>query len=307
MNLSEYSILIKEYARELGFGACGFSKAEMLHRDREFLRKWLDNGLNAAMQYMDNHFEKRVDPTKLVEGAKSVISVVYNYFPQRQQEHAEAPVLSKYAYGIDYHFVLKEKLKNLLNYIQENIQQVDGRVFVDSAPVLDRAWAARSGIGWIGKNTNLIVPKLGSFVFIGEIILDLELEYDKPIEDRCGSCTKCISACPTNALVMPYTLDSNRCISFLTIENKGEIPEKYKGKFQNRVYGCDICQDVCPWNSNHAPTDEDAFKPHPKLLDLHNQDWNELDEETYREVFKKSAVKRAKFGGLRRNIDFLKD
>lgn len=307
MNLPDKSILIKEYAKELGFNACGFSKAEMLHRDKEFLKKWLDSGLNAAMQYMENHFEKRVDPTKLVEGAKSVISVVYNYFPQKQQEHAEAPVLSKYAYGIDYHFVLKEKLKNLLKYIQENIQQVDGRVFVDSAPVLDRAWAARSGIGWIGKNTNLIVPKLGSFVFIGEIILDLELEYDKPIEDRCGSCTKCISACPTNALVMPYKLDSNRCISFLTIENKDAIPEKFKGKFQNRVYGCDICQDVCPWNSKHASTTEEAFKPQPKLLELNKYDWNDLDEETYRGIFKKSAVKRAKFGGLRRNIDFLKD
>lgn len=306
MDTKDKGILIKAKAQELGFAACGFSKAEELKKDKAFLQKWLDNGLHAGMQYMENHFEKRTDPSKLVEGAKSVISVVFNYYPEEVQGNGDTPVISKYAYGVDYHFVLKDKLKELLKYIQSDIEEVEGRVFTDSAPVLDRAWAARSGLGWIGKNTNLIVPNLGSFVFIGELILDIELEYDAPIEDRCGSCTKCISACPTNALVMPYKMDSNRCISFLTIENKAEIPEKFKGKFENRMYGCDICQDVCPWNKDHKVTTEEAFKPHPKLLELDKEGWKNLDEDTYREIFKKSAVKRAKYSGLRRNIDFLK-
>jgi epoxyqueuosine reductase len=305
MNLIERSILIKEHAQKIGFNACGISKAEELVEEKIFLKSWLDKGLHATMQYMENHFEMRTNPTLLVEGAKSVISVALNYYPQEQQSDQTAPILSKYAYGMDYHFVLKEKLEILLAFITENFGETQARVFTDSAPVLDRAWAAKSGIGWIGKNTNLIVPKLGSFVFIGEIILDIELEYDEPIEDRCGSCTKCISACPTNALVMPYLLDSNRCISYLTIENKGEIPEKFKGKFENRVYGCDICQDVCPWNANHKPTKEPQFIASKKLLELSAEEWQNLVEETYREVFKKSAVKRAKYKGLRRNIDFL--
>jgi len=307
MDYIEISKNIKAKATALGFDGCGFAKAELLPHDKAFLQKWLDRGLHSAMQYMENNFDKRTDPRELVDGAKSVISVIYNYYPEEEQKDSEAPVISKYAYGTDYHFVLKDKLKELFNFIHETIQPITGRVFVDSAPVLDRAWAARSGLGWIGKNTNLIVPDLGSFVFIGELIIDLELEYDTPISDRCGSCTKCIQACPTNALVVPYLLDSNRCISNLTIENKGAIPEKFKGTFENRVYGCDICQDVCPWNKGHKPTKEKAFSPHPRLLEMNVEEWHQLDEETYREVFRKSAVKRAKYSGLKRNLDFLKE
>jgi epoxyqueuosine reductase len=305
MNVAEKSILIKEKALELGFDACGIAKAEALSNEKLVLRKWLDRGLHAGMHYMENYFDKRTDPTILVPGAQSVISVVLNYFPDVQQLDNEAPVLSKYAYGVDYHYVLKEKLKQLLILINAEIGKTTGRVFVDSAPVLDRTWAAKSGVGWIGKNTNLIVPEVGSFVFIGEIILDMELDYDTAIEDRCGSCTKCINACPTNALVVPYLLDSNRCISYLTIENKEAIPEKFKGKFENRVYGCDICQDVCPWNSKVKPTKETQFTPSKKLLELTHAEWQELDEPIYRELFKNSPVKRAKFAGLKRNIDFL--
>jgi epoxyqueuosine reductase len=307
MTITEKTELIKQQAHLLGFDACGISSAEELTPDKHFLQKWLDQGLHASMKYMENHFEKRTNPAILVEGAKSVISVVLNYFPENQQADSEAPVLSKYAYGADYHFVMKEKLRELFDFINTDITSCEGRVFVDSAPVLDRAWAAKSGVGWIGKNTNLIVPNVGSFVFIGEIILDMELAYDSPIEDRCGSCTKCISACPTNALLMPYLLDSNRCISFLTIENREEIPEKFSGKLQNRVYGCDICQDVCPWNKKAKAHNVNEFKPSKKLLELTREEWQKLDEETYREVFRKSAVKRAKYSGLRRNLDFLNE
>ena len=305
MSLADKAILIKEQAKILGFCACGISKAELLNQDKQFLKTWLDRSLNASMHYMENNFEKRTDPRQLLPGAKSVISVALNYYPKEQQKDTKSPVISKYAYGTDYHFVLKDKLKILLSFINKNIAKANGRVFVDSAPVLDRAWAARAGIGWIGKNTNLIVPETGSFVFIGELIVDIELAVDTPIEDRCGSCTKCISACPTNALIVPYLLDSNRCISYLTIENKEEISSSFKGKFENRVFGCDICQDVCPWNSKAKPTQEKAFKPNKKLLELSKEEWHNLDEETYHEIFKKTAVKRAKYSGLRRNIDFL--
>ena len=306
MDLSEKTILIKAEARRLGFEACGISKADELVREKEFLQKWLDKGLHASMEYMANHFDKRTDPRELVEGAKSVVSVVLNYYPSETQQDQKAPVLSKYAYGTDYHFVLKDKLKSLFTFINDSIEPVNGRVFVDSAPVLDRAWAARSGIGWIGKNTNLIVPEVGSFVFIGELIIDLELLADAPIEDRCGSCTKCISACPTNAIVMPYLVDSNRCISFLTIENKKAIPQKFQAKFENRVYGCDICQDVCPWNKKIKSHSVSEFIPPKKLMELTTDEWHNLDEDTYRELFRKSAVKRAKFTGLKRNLKFLK-
>ncbi len=305
MTISEKSILIKQKALELGFAAVGFAAAGELTKEKEFLRIWLDEGLHASMHYMENYFDKRVNPQVLVPGAKTVISLALNYFPGELQHDESAPVLSKYAYGIDYHFVLKDKLKSLFGYINSAIQPVEGRGFVDSAPVLDRAWAARAGLGWIGKNTNLIIPRTGSFVFIGELIIDLELEYDKPINERCGSCTRCILACPTNALIKPYVLDSNRCISFLTIENKDAIPETYKGKLEDRVYGCDICQDVCPWNRNHEATTETAFTPSKRLLGLSLQEWREMDETTFRELFKKSAVKRAKFQGLKRNIDFI--
>ncbi len=305
MDKNEISGKIKSKAIELGFESCGISKAEKLSSHERFLKNWLTKGLHASMHYMANHFEKRLDPTKLESGTKSVISVLLNYYPERTQESKALPKVAKYAYGKDYHYVIREKLKVLLGYINEELVPCSGRVFTDSAPVLDRAWAANSGLGWIGKNTNLIVPHKGSFFFIGEILIDKELEYDSPIPDMCGSCTKCISACPTNALVTPYLLDSNRCISYQTIENKEDIPTKYKGKFQNWAFGCDICQDVCPWNKFTEPTKKAEFTPHSKLLEMTRKEWQEMDEEKFRTIFKNSAVKRAKFKGLRRNIDFL--
>lgn len=304
MNKSDATILIKDKAIELGFYSCGISKVERLTKNEVFLRQWLDKGLNAAMQYMENNFDKRVDPSLLVENSKSVISVLLNYFPSKTQNQ-NAPVVAKYAYGEDYHFVIKDKLKLLFDYINEHISSSTGRCFTDSAPVLDRTWAERSGLGWIGKNTNLIVPGKGSYYFIGELIIDLELDYDKPIKELCGSCTKCLSACPTNALVVPYVLDSKRCISFQTIENKGEIPEMYAGKFENRVFGCDICQDVCPWNKYASPNTEERFNPSTEMLSYSKEDWRNMDQSTFNSVFRKSAVKRAKYSGIRRNLDFL--
>ena len=250
--------------------------------------------------------EKRLDPGKLVEGARSVISVLLNYYPSEIQKSEDAPVISKYAYGTDYHFVIKDKLKSLLQFIQEEIAPCSGRPFVDSAPVLDRAWARRAGLGWIGKNSHLISPKHGSFFFIGELIIDLELAYDHPADtDFCGSCTRCIDACPTKAIVAPHTIDARKCISYLTIENREEIPETFKGQLQDRMYGCDICQDVCPWNRNPTPHNVKAFQPKPELLAMNRVDWKELDREKFNLLFRKSAVKRAGFKGLRRNIDFL--
>ena len=305
MDKKEISQKIKEKALVLGFESCGISKAEKLSSQENFLKNWLEKGLHASMQYMANHFQKRLDPTLLEPGTKSVISVLLNYCPQYKQDSADIPKIAKYAYGKDYHYVIRDKLKELLSYINNDLAPCSGRVFTDSAPILDRAWAAKSGLGWIGKNTNLIVPHKGSFFFIGEILIDVELDYDSPISDMCGSCTKCISACPTNALVAPYLLDSNRCISYQTIENKEDIPEKYNGKFQNWAFGCDICQDVCPWNRFASGTKEKEFTPHPDLLQMTKEDWEELKEEKFRTIFKDSAVKRTKFSGLRRNIDFL--
>lgn len=305
-NIVENTERIKQKALELGFDSCGFAKAEMLPKQERFLRNWLDKGLHASMQYMENHFEKRIDPTVLISGAKTVISVLLNYFPQ-QVQNENAPRIAKYAYGEDYHYVIRDKLNELLDYINKEIIPCNGRGFTDSAPVLDRAWAAKAGLGWIGKNTNLIVPQKGSFFFIGELIVDIELKYDEPVKDMCGSCTKCIQACPTNALVVPYLLDSNRCISFQTIENKEDIPDKFKGNFKNWVFGCDICQDVCPWNKKAEPTKEEAFNADKRLLKMTTEDWYNLNEETYREIFRKSAVKRTKYSGLKRNLDFIKD
>lgn len=296
---------IKAKALELGFESCGISKARELTKEKLFLEKWLKNGLHASMSYMANHKEKRVNPQKLVPGAKSVISVLLNYMPVVKQKKNNAPKVAKYAYGKDYHFVLKEKLKALLNYINEELKPCSGRVFTDSAPVLERAWAEKAGLGWIGKNTNLIVPHKGSFFFIGELIIDLDLEYDEPISDLCGSCTKCVQACPTNALVVPYLLDSKRCISFQTIENKEEIPENLIGKFENWVFGCDICQDVCPWNRYAEPTKSTEFSPNPKFLELDAEGWRNMDRDTFNEIFRKSAVKRTKFTGIKRNLRFL--
>jgi epoxyqueuosine reductase len=298
---------IKDKALELGFSAVGFAKAEALPEAATHLKDWLAAGHQAEMAYMNKHFEKRTDPTLLVEGAKTIISVLLNYTPSQKQTHADAPKLARYAYGRDYHFTLKDKLKQLYNHIRETIYPaLEGRFFVDSAPVLDRAWAARSGLGWIGKNTNLIHKKLGSYVFIGELIINLELAPDAPIKEACGGCQRCIDACPTNALIGPYQLDAKRCISYLTIENKGPIPSDYQNQFNNWVFGCDICQEVCPWNWKARPHKEPDFTPHSGILELTNDEWHQMSEDTFHQIFKHSAVKRTKYLGLKRNLQFLK-
>lgn len=306
-NSRTYSNLIKQKARELGFLFCGISKAGFLEEEAPHLENYLKNGFHGEMSYMENHFDKRLDPTKLIEGARSVISVALNYFPEQTQKDAEAPKISKYAYGTDYHFVIKDKLKELLNFMSENFGEVNGRAFVDSAPVLDKAWAKKAGFGWIGKNTNLINKNTGSFFFLGELIVDLEMEYDiAPAQDHCGTCTRCIDACPTDAIVAPYVVDGSRCISYLTIELKNDLPKEFIGKTDNWMFGCDICQDVCPWNKFSIINSEPAFQPHPDLLDMRRQDWEEISEDVFQKVFKHSAVKRTKFAGLKRNIQFLK-
>ncbi len=305
---ADISGLIKYKAKELGFLSCGISKVDFLAEEEIRLVNWLQQGMNGEMAYMANHLEKRLNPGLLVENAQSVISVLLNYFPSAYQTDSDAPVLSKYAYGVDYHFVMKDKLGELLRFIQDEIALCEGRCFVDSAPVLDRAWAARAGLGWIGKNTNLISPEHGSFFFIGELILDLELPADeKIVRNHCGNCTRCIDACPTKALVEPYVLDARKCISYQTIENRGEIDPELKGKFENRMFGCDICQDVCPWNLKSEPHHEIAFMPDEQLMKMTKESWYNLDQETFDKLFRKSAVKRTKFVGLKRNINFLNE
>jgi epoxyqueuosine reductase len=301
-----YTQLIKTEAKRLGFLSCGISKAEFLEEEAPRLENYLKRNMHGEMKYMENHFDKRLDPTKLVEGSKSVISLLLNYYPEEKQRENSYKI-SKYAYGTDYHFVIKDKLKDLLRFIQENIGEVEGRAFVDSAPVLDKAWAAKSGLGWIGKNTNLLSKQTGSFFFVAELIVDLELDYDTPVTDHCGSCTACIDACPTNAIVEPYKVDGSKCISYFTIELKDQLPQEMKGKFDDWMFGCDVCQDVCPWNRFSKPHNEPLFNPHPELISMSKKDWEEITEETFRKVFKKSAVKRTKYSGLKRNIDFLKD
>jgi len=296
---------IKQKALELGFSAIGISKAECLEKESKQLKEWINKRFHGEMQYMENHFEKRVDPRKLVAGAKSVISVLYNYYPKEQQKK-DTYQISKYAYGIDYHYVLKEKLHRLYDFINNEIHETNGRAFVDSAPVMDKVWAARSGLGWIGKNTNLISKELGSFVFIGELILDLELnDSNLPIKDYCGNCTKCIEACPTGAL-KPYQLDARKCISYLTIEKKGELPPEFKGKWNDWIFGCDICQDVCPWNSKARPHNNPQFKLTEKFQYLKKEDWEKLDKTRFKKIFKNSPVQRTRFEGLKRNLEFLK-
>lgn len=285
---------------------CGISKAEFLEEEAPRLEEWLNKNYHGSMGWMANYFDKRLDPTKLVPGAKSVVSVLLNYFPNQEQVDPEAPKISKYAYGQDYHYVIKDKLKELAQFIEENIGEVSGRAFVDSAPVMDKAWAKRSGLGWVGKNTNLIHPKHGSFFFIGELILDLELEPDGPIKDYCGTCTACLDACPTDALFAPYQIDASKCISYLTIELKEQIPSEFKGKMDDWAFGCDVCQDVCPWNRFSKPHNEPAFEPQKGLLEMTKSDWDEITEDVFRELFKGSAVKRTKYAGLKRNLDFLK-
>ncbi len=304
MHKSQYTHFIKQKAAELGFFYCGISKAEFLEEEAPRLENWLKRSMHGEMGYMENHFDKRLDPRILVPGAKSVVSLLLNYFPEQTQPE-DSLKISKYAYGTDYHFVIKDKLKSLLAAINEEIGEVGGRCFVDSAPVLDKAWAKKSGLGWVGKNSNLINPKSGSFFFIAELIIDLELEYDGPIKDYCGTCTRCIDACPTDAITEAYVVDGSKCISYFTIELKGHIPEEVNGKFGNWVFGCDICQDVCPWNRFSKPHNEPAFHPHGRLTELKASDWQEITQEIFQEMFRKSAIKRTGFAGLQRNIAFV--
>jgi len=305
--IASHTRLIREEAHRLGFEFVGFAKAEQMEPEARRLEAWLNQGMHGQMHYMGNHFEKRTDPTKLVPGAKTVVSLMYNYYTEAEQRDPEAPKISKYAYGKDYHFIVKRKLKALMHFINDNIGEVGGRVFVDSAPVMERDWARRSGIGWNGKNTLTINPKAGSYYFLAELILDLELVYDNPIKDYCGTCRRCIDACPTDAIdEQGYLVDGSKCISYFTIELKEAIPERYRGKFENWMFGCDICQDVCPWNRFAKPHEEPEFEPHPDLLEMSPEDWSEITEEVFREIFRKSAVKRTKYAGLRRNIAFLK-
>ena len=302
---TSYSEFIKAEAKRLGFMSCGISKAAFLEEEAPRLEKWLNKQMHGEMSYMANHFDKRLDPTKLVEGSKSVVSLLLNYYPSEQQ-NPESYKISKYAYGRDYHFVIKDKLKELLAAIQTKIGEVSGRAFVDSAPVLDKAWAAKSGLGWMGKHSNLLTKEVGSFYFIAELILDLELAYDSPTTDHCGTCTACIDACPTQAIVEPYVVDGSKCISYFTIELKNEIPADFKGQFDDWMFGCDVCQDVCPWNRFSKPHQEPLFNPHPELLEMSKSDWEEITSNVFGSIFSKSAVKRTKFSGLKRNIDFLK-
>ncbi len=306
-NTQKYSNLIKEEAKRLGFESCGIAKADFLEEEAVNLEYWLKNGYQGNMKYLENYFDKRLDPRLLVYGAKSVISFSFNYFPEQYQKKGTFKI-AKYAYGEDYHHVLKSKLKELIFFIQNNIGEVNGRAFVDSAPVLERAWAQKSGLGWRGKHTLLIQKNKGSFFFLAELILDLELEYDVPFKtDHCGKCSRCVDACPTQAIIPNNTIDGSKCISYFTIELKEELPTYMKGKFDDWIFGCDICQDVCPWNRFSKTHSEEKFNPHQDLLEMTKKDWQEITEDVFKKVFKKSAVKRTKFAGLKRNINFLRN
>lgn len=304
INKVSYTQLIKAEAKRLGFFACGISEARFLKEEAKNFERWLKKGYHGEMSYMENHFDKRLNPKLLVPGAKSIISLLYNYYPEETQKQKDAPVISKYAYGEDYHFVLKDKMRALMQFINAEIGDVNGRAFTDSAPVFDKKWAELSGIAWRGKHSNMLT-KQGSFFFIGELIIDLELAYDKPMNSYCGTCTRCIDACPTQAITEPYVVDAKKCISYLTIEFKERLPENLKDKFQNRVFGCDICQDVCPYNKKPLFHNEDRFLPHPDLLKMTKDEWYEITEDVFKILFKKSPVKRTKFTGLKRNLDFI--
>lgn len=298
--------IVKTEAQRLGFSYCGISKAEFLEEEAPRLEQWLLQNRHGKMAYMANHFDKRLDPRLLVPGARSVVSLLYNYFPSQKQADPEAPKISKYAYGIDYHYVVREKLKELLSVLQNKIGDIGGRVFVDSAPVLEKAWAAKGGLGWIGKNSNLITKKSGSFFFIAELILDLDLEADAPISDYCGSCTRCIDACPTAAIIKPQVVDGSKCISYFTIELKDAIPLEMSGKFENWTFGCDVCQDVCPWNRFSKPNHEPQFQPKEELMQMKKKDWEEITDEVFKKIFQDSAVERTAYEGLKRNLNFLR-
>lgn len=303
---SHNTSLVKATAKKLGFDFCGISKAEFLSEDAPKLEAWLKRGAHGKMSYMANHFDMRLDPTKLVPGAKSVVSLLYNYYPEKDLSEAQPDhsKIAKYAYGQDYHFTVKDKLKTFLQILRAEIGDVEGRVFVDSAPVMERQWAEKSGLGWVGKHTLLINKDQGSFFFLAELIIDLDLEPDGPIKDYCGTCTKCVDACPTDAIT-PYQLDASKCISYLTIELKDSIPEEFNNKMEGWAFGCDICQDVCPWNRFSKKHNEPSFTPKSELAELFNNNWQDLTEEVFRTTFKGSAVKRTKFDGLKRNLKFL--
>lgn len=306
MLLSVRTQQIKGWAQQLGFSYCGIARARMLDEDAGRLEDWLNKGMHGSMKYMENHFDMRVDPTKLVPGAKSVVTLLLNYYPEQIQT-PDAPRVAKYAYGEDYHEVIRPKLNELLFLIRENIGEVDGRGFVDSAPVLERSWATLTGAGWIGKNGNLISRQNGSFFFIATLIIDLELEYDNPFaKDFCGTCTKCIDACPTDAILPDKQIDGSKCISYFTIELKDLlIPQEMSGRFDNWMFGCDTCQDVCPWNRFSKAGNEPAFTPIPEILNLKTRDWEALTEDSFRQIFRKSPLKRSKFKGIQRNLRFL--
>ena len=304
---TQYSQFIKNEAKRLGFTSCGIAKAEFLEEDAPRLERWLNQNHHGKMHYMENHFDKRLDPRLLVDDAKSVISLSYNYFPEVEQR-SDSYKISKYAYGQDYHHVIKRKLKELLFGIRQEIGEVSGRAFVDSAPVMERSWAEKAGLGWTGKNSLLIQKKAGSFFFLAELIVDLQLAYDTPFTtDHCGTCTRCIDACPTKAILPNATVDGSKCISYFTIELKDNLPSEFKNTFNDWAFGCDTCQDVCPWNRRSTPNSEPLFQPNAELLDMSKKDWEEITEETFQKVFKKSAVKRTKYRGFTRNIQFLKD
>ena len=298
--------LIKQTAKSLGFDSCGIAKATRLDDDAKRLEKWLNKGYQGTMNYMERYFDKRVDPRELVPGAKSVITLTLNYFPSEKQD-INAPQVSKYAYGKDYHEVIKDKLNTFLALLKENIGEINGRGFTDSAPVLERSWAQKSGLGWVGKNGNLINKQAGSFFFIATLITDLELECDDPfVKDYCGTCTRCIDECPTDAILDDKVIDGSKCISYFTIELKDAlIPEGMKGKFDNMLFGCDVCQDVCPWNRFSKPSTEMQFKPLPEILNFTKNDWEEMTEESFKKIFKDSPIKRTKYQGIKRNLKFI--
>ena len=304
-NKQKLTNFIKSKSVDLGFISCGISKADFLEEEAANLENWLKNEMHGEMSYMERNFDMRLDPRKILNGAKSVISLTYNYYTDKLQKDENFKI-SKYAFGTDYHFVIREKLKNLLFLIREKVGDINGRVFVDSAPILERAWAKKSGLGWIGKNTNLISKNVGSFFFLCEIIVDIELDYDYSTTDHCGTCTACIDACPTNAIVEPYKVDGSRCISYLTIELKENMPEYAKDSYDKWIFGCDIWQDVCPWNKFSKPHNEPLFNADEKFLSMSKNEWLEITKETFDKVFKDSPVKRTGYDGLKRNIKFIK-
>ena len=306
MSPDQHRSIIQQAAAQCGFSYCGISAAAFLEKEAKELEAWLQQGLHGKMQYMENHFDKRVDPSKLVPGAQSVISLMYNYYPPVEQSHENGPKIARYAYGEDYHFVVKDKLREMVSLLEEKIGQFTSRIFVDSAPVLEKAWAKKSGLGWQGKNTNIIHPKSGSYFFLAEIICDISATPDGPIKDYCGTCTACIDACPTDALYEPYKIDASRCISYLTIELKDElIPETFHNKMEGWAFGCDICQEVCPWNRFSTPHTDKRLAAKEAIISWNTVDWQEITEEVFKQLFKDSPISRPKWSGFNRNLQFL--